>query len=812
MSRASFFRWLFGPASRSQSKPVRRRARLGIEALEDRTVPALITVTSLADNVVDDGQVTLREAIEAANSDTSVDGSTSGSGADTIVFAPALFSSGPATINLSVVGDTTVGPSAFHISSALSILGPSGSSGLTITRAGDAPTMRLFTVGATGDLALQNLTLSGGAALGGAGGQGSSPAPSGGGGGAGLGGAIFNQGTLSIANSTLMQNRAQGGAGGAGSSGGLSLSGGGGGGGGVGASGGHGGPAGGIGSGGGGAGTSGNGANGVNLGSGGAGGTGGTGGTGGGDAFFGTGGAAPGAGGGGGASGTGLSGAVGGAGGHAGFGGGGGGGGGGRTGGAGGAGGFGGGGGAGGTSGGNGGNGGFGGGGGGNGRGTGGVAGVGGFGGGNGGTPGQEGGGGGGAGLGGAIFNHQGTVFLVNSTLSTNTAQGGAGGNNAQAGSGLGGAVFSYNGTLAITNSTISGNSADQGGRGVYNLGDGGAAVATVNNTILGQADTTVSDFVGQARNGGPNTTSGAGNLIRIAEGFAGTVVSSADPQLTALASNGGPTQTLALLDGSPAIDAGDNTLAVDKAGSPLAIDQRGLARFTGNLVDIGAFEDPLNQVPTDIRLDNTRIREQRPSGSVVCTFRTVDADSGDTFTYTLEESGAAFRIEDDQLKTASAELAPGTYSILVRSTDAAGAFIDKAFTITVVNVNDAPTIAVSASFSVTPGVAQILSGISVADRDGDRLSVTLKVNHGVLKVSATGGVTVQRHHNGKLTLSGAADAINAALAGLRYRSQGNGRSADVLSIVVGDGQVRSQAAAAIAVHRLALEQGQGGR
>src|SRR5262249_26849122 len=62
------------------------------------------------------------------------------------------------------------------------------------------------------------------------------------------------------------------------------------------------------------------------------------------------------------------------------------------------------------------------------------------------------------------------------------------------------------------------------------------------------------------------------------------------DPKLGALAFNGGPTQTHALLAGSPAIDAGLNS------GAP-GTDQRGVARprdGDGNgckVVDIGAFE-----------------------------------------------------------------------------------------------------------------------------------------------------------------------------------------------------------------------------
>ena len=63
-------------------------------------------------------------------------------------------------------------------------------------------------------------------------------------------------------------------------------------------------------------------------------------------------------------------------------------------------------------------------------------------------------------------------------------------------------------------------------------------------------------------------------------------------PGLGLLQANGGPTQTRALLAGSPAIDKGSNALA-HQNGAPLAFDQRGPdhARIFGAAVDIGAME-----------------------------------------------------------------------------------------------------------------------------------------------------------------------------------------------------------------------------
>src|SRR5690606_905706 len=63
-----------------------------------------------------------------------------------------------------------------------------------------------------------------------------------------------------------------------------------------------------------------------------------------------------------------------------------------------------------------------------------------------------------------------------------------------------------------------------------------------------------------------------------------GANITGSDPILSALANNGGPTQTHAIDSASPARDAGSNPLT-------LATDQRGFSRDDGGGVDMGAFE-----------------------------------------------------------------------------------------------------------------------------------------------------------------------------------------------------------------------------
>ncbi|MCA1683695.1 MAG: hypothetical protein LC708_00985, partial [Actinobacteria bacterium] len=217
------------------------------------------------------------------------------------------------------------------------------------------------------------------------------------------------------------------------------------------------------------------------------------------------------------------------------------------------------------------------------------------FGGGTGGSDG--GGGGGGAGMGGAIFNDGGVVKITNSTFTGNRASGGTGGTGGigphrnrpgTAGKGLGGALFSRNGPVTVTNGTFSLNTAGQGGRGIFLLGDNAQFLATINNTIIGQSDTAVSDLAADATGvGGGKILGGTTDLIRTATYFgvpANLGALTADPMLGPLQNNGGRTWTMALRAGSPAINAGT------AAGAP-GSDQRGVARV--GTPDIGAYEYP---------------------------------------------------------------------------------------------------------------------------------------------------------------------------------------------------------------------------
>jgi hypothetical protein len=143
-------------------------------------------------NTNDSGEGSLRQAILNAESI---------GGADTITFIGSLAG---ATIRLITFANGAVGPTAFTISTDVTIQG----TGQVIARDGEASDFRFFHVSddgeSRGSLTLENLEIQGGTARGGNG-------AGGGGGAAGLGGAIFNEGDLLIRNTTFVGNTAQGG-------------------------------------------------------------------------------------------------------------------------------------------------------------------------------------------------------------------------------------------------------------------------------------------------------------------------------------------------------------------------------------------------------------------------------------------------------------------------------------------------------------------------------------------------------------------------------------------------------------------------
>jgi hypothetical protein len=234
-------------------------------------------------------------------------------------------------------------------------------------------------------------------------------------------------------------------------------------------------------------------------------------------------------------------------------------------------------------------------------------------------------------GNGGGIFN-AGTVTINNSALSNNsgrgTASGGLGGGIGNAGtvtvnkctftgntvSGVFGAGFGggigNSGTATVNNSTLSGNSATAWGGGIGNEGNLRINNSTISGNKAGLQGGDIfnySGFTATLQNSIVANSSSGGNCsgTMTSKGynlssdntcnFNGTGdMNQADPRLGPLQNNGGRTQTMALLPGSLAIDAGNPSGCSDGLGHLLKTDQRGKPRpdtEDTSGCDMGAYE-----------------------------------------------------------------------------------------------------------------------------------------------------------------------------------------------------------------------------
>ena len=227
---------------------------------------------------------------------------------------------------------------------------------------------------------------------------------------------------------------------------------------------------------------------------------------------------------------------------------------------------------------------------------------------------------------GGSFFNFAfgggiyaiGTLNLTNCTIYGNStsASGGMGA------TGGGGGIWA-NGLTTLTACTIYGNSATGSGGNTSNQGSGGGiehtsptTTVTVRNSIIAgnTAETGPDSYIAMVISQGYNLIGKNDDGLGFDAGnpngnldFVGTSAAPINPMLGPLQFNGGPTKTMALVKGSPAIDTGTC------ADIP-ATDQRGVSRPQGIACDIGAYE--VLQTPPQITALSVLRTANNPGGN----------------------------------------------------------------------------------------------------------------------------------------------------------------------------------------------------
>ena len=390
------------------------------------------------------------------------------------------------------------------------------------------------------------------------------------------------------------------------------------------------------------------------------------------------------------------------------------------------------------------------------------------------------------AGFGGGVFSD---TFLsstqkstiTNSTISGNTA------------TDTGGGVHNFAGLSVIEHSTITNNTAPGGrGSGVASRGDEEFANTEVLSSIISANQGTDVDLTGVIGISTNSFVSRGYNLVgdgNATDAFnqTGDQENVGDPKLGALADNGGPTLTHALIAGSPAIDKGNTDLATDQRGKPRTFDDPSIAPAQdGDNSDIGSFEAQgvLNTAP-EARGDAYSTNEDTAltvAASDGVLQNDKDADN-DTLTAELVEGvdhgTLTFNSNGSFTYTPNANY-NGPDSFTYRATDGTAYSDTITVKITVEAIGDAPTVTVDKGGRCGP-VSDSRGTINLALSDPDTAPQDL-----ILSATSTNRAVVP---NGSISFGGGSDASRTLTV---TRLAGTGAS--VLTLTISDGEKEGSA------------------
>lgn len=433
---------------------------------------------------------------------------------------------------------------------------------------------------------------------------------------------------------------------------------------------------------------------------------------------------------------------------------------------------------------------------------------------------------------GGAILNYSGTTTISNSIFTGNAANT------------SGGAIQVHSGTVSIHNSTFVDNTAGTFGGGVHvsggsaniinvtfldNAAGNGGSVYNESGTITLKNSLLATDIFGMVNCGG-TITADTDNIATDTTCNSATPVDFDQLKIGTLGNYGGNTQTIPLLPGSPAIDAGD---AATCAAAPVSgLDQRGIARPFGAGCDVGAYEYD-GSAPTVTIIPASYFANEQVTLNLHGTGISVNDLDGDPLTVTIEAAnifseltasvgttgvviasgngtpnleltGTVAQLNDLFAGNSGGTLTflldddtpPATVMLSMIADDGTYSGNDSA-TINITAVNDSPVNTVPSAQTTNEDTALVFSSgngnqLSIADADvsSNNLEITLSVTNGTLTLAGITGLiftTGDGTADSSLIFTGSLADINNALATLTFNPTANYNGSAVLSITSSD-------------------------
>ena len=361
--------------------------------------------------------------------------------------------------------------------------------------------------------------------------------------------------------------------------------------------------------------------------------------------------------------------------------------------------------------------------------------------------------------LGGAIFTNGPNLSLSDCTLALNTA-------------GVSGGAIDAQGPVTVTSSTFSANIATSGGGGGIDNYGNGFSVKIGDSILAGNSCGFGPDFSNGVVSLGHNLVGETDDSSGwVSSDLTGTIAQPLNPLLAPLGNYGGPTQTMALLPGSPAINAGTST------GAPTT-DQRGQPRV--GAVDIGAFESqgftlaPVAGSTPQSTVANTAFAN--PLAVSVTANNPVEPVNGGVITFAAPVTGASATLSattptiagGQASVTATADTTLGAYTVTASAAGAGSA------TFNLTNI-EAPSLVVTTTSDVvdnTDGLTSLREAIAYAGTLPGTKTITFSPS--VFSTHQTITLTL-----GELALSqvGAANAITIMAPAVGVTLNGNNTS-----------------------------------